>query len=58
MNDEIFDRAYQNGRKDLNTALDRLLRRIESTAGDAFHVLRRIEFDAPWKHSRRKPRRA
>jgi hypothetical protein len=58
MNDEIFDRAYQNGRADLNAGLDRLVRRIVSTAGNAFHVLRRIEFDAPWKHSHRRARRA
>ena len=58
MNDEIFDRAYQNGRADLNAGIDRLFRRIGRAAGDAFNVLRRIEFDAPWKATRRKPRRA
>ena len=58
MTDEIFDRAYQNGRADLNAGLDRLLRRIGRTTSNAFDVLSRIEFDAPWRESRRKPRRA
>ena len=58
MIDEIFDRTYQNGRADLNAGLDRIFRRIGRTAGNAFHVLSRIEFDAPWKESPRKPRRA
>ncbi len=58
MIDEMFDRAYQDGRRELNAGLDRLFRRIGKATGNAFVVLNRIEFDAPWRAPRRKPRRA
>jgi len=58
MIDEMFDRVYQDGRADLTAGLDRIFRRIGRATGNAFHVLNRIEFDAPWRESRRKTRRA
>lgn len=53
MIDEIFDRGYQAGRADLNAGLDWLLARIAASAGNAFRVLNRIEYDAPWLHRNR-----
>ena len=58
MIDEIFDRTYQSGRTELNRGLDRLFGRIGASAGNAFRVLNRIEFDAPWVERRRRTRRA
>lgn len=58
MIDEIFDRTYQSGRTELNRGLDRLFSRIGASAGNAFRVLNRIEFDAPWVERRRRTRRA
>jgi hypothetical protein len=58
MIDEIFDRAYQAGRADLNAALGLLFREIGNAAGNAFHVLNRIEYDAPWLARRRRRRSA
>jgi hypothetical protein len=54
MIDEIFDRAYQAGRSDLNAGIGAVFAR----AGEAFRVLHRIEFEAPWLARQRKARRA
>lgn len=56
MIDEIFDRAYQAGRTELNARIGRFFREIGAAAGNAFHVLNRIEYDAPWRPSRRRRR--
>lgn len=53
MIDEIFDRGYQSGRVELNAGLDRLFARAAAAAGNAFRVLNRIEYDAPWLHRNR-----
>jgi len=53
MIDEIFDRTYQSGRAELNSGLDRLFTRIAAAAGDAFRVLNRIEYEAPWLNRNR-----
>ena len=45
MRDEIYDRDYQAGRDALNDGIDRLIQ----GAGNAFRVLHKIQFDAPWK---------
>ena len=58
MNDEIFDRIYQAGRDDLNSGIDRLLKRISRSTGDVFRAYHRIEFDAPWSKRTRGPGRA
>ena len=50
----IFDRAYQAGRSDLNAGIGAVFAR----AGEAFRVLHRIEFEAPWLARQRKARRA
>ena len=49
MMDQIFDRTYQSGRKELHDGVDRAFSRIATGAGTAFRALNRINFDAPWK---------
>lgn len=49
MIDEIYDRHYQSGRDQLNTAIVAGLARLGRSVGNAFLVLNRIEYDAPWK---------
>jgi hypothetical protein len=58
MIDEIFDRTYQAGRADLNAGLDRLFKRIGQATDNAFRVLHRIEYSAPWLERSRRTRRA
>lgn len=49
MIDEIYDRDYQSGRDQLNNAIISGLARLVRSVGNAFSVLNRIEYDAPWK---------
>ena len=49
MIDEIYDRHYQSGRDQLNAAMITGLTRLVQSVGNAFAVLNRIEYDAPWK---------
>jgi hypothetical protein len=58
MIDEIFDRTYQAGRSELNAGLGLLFREVGKAATDAFRVLNRIEYDAPWLAKPRRRRRA
>ena len=55
MVDELFDRNYQAGRADLNDAIIDLASRFGRAFRNAFEVLNRIEYSAPWSI---KPRRA
>jgi hypothetical protein len=55
MMDEIFDRQYQAGRQELNAALLGGINRLGRSVLNAFTVLNRIEYSAPWAV---KPRRA
>ena len=55
MVDETFDRHYQAGRNDFNAAILDLARRFGEAFGNAFKVLNRIEYSAPWAA---RPRRA
>jgi hypothetical protein len=48
MIDEIHDRNYQAGREQLNAALASGLKKLGRAINDAFEVLNRIEYDAPW----------
>ena len=48
MIDEIFDRQYRTGRADLNRALLDIASRLGKSVSDAFKVLNRIEYSAPW----------
>ncbi len=49
MIDQLFDRTYRSGRADLNAGIDRLVGRFAKAAGNAFRVLNRIEYNAPWQ---------
>lgn len=48
MIDEIFDRHYQAGRSELNRSLASAFGRLGRAVGDAFEVLVKIEYQAPW----------
>jgi hypothetical protein len=48
MVDEMFDRAYQAGRADLNAGIEAALSRLVKAVGNSFKVLNRIEYSAPW----------
>jgi hypothetical protein len=48
MVDEIFDRQYRAGRAELNAAILELAASFGSAVGNAFRVLNRIEYSAPW----------
>ena len=48
MIDEIYDRQYQDARNDLNAALLSGIARLGNAITNAFQVLNRIEYEAPW----------
>jgi hypothetical protein len=48
MIDEIFDRGYQAGRTQLNGSLMRGFGSVSRAVLNAFDVLNRIEYQAPW----------
>lgn len=56
MIDEIFDRNYQAGRAELNSAIARGLARLGGAVTNAFAVLNRIEYSEPWAAKRPKAR--
>lgn len=56
MIDEIFDRNYQSRRAELNVALTSGFTRLREAIGNAFAVLNRIEYSAPWATKRRNVR--
>lgn len=58
MIDEIFDRSYQAGRAELNASLLSGLRNVGRSVADAFEVLNRIEYSAPWRDRRAARRHA
>ena len=55
MVDEIFDRAYQAGRADMNAVTVNGIAQLGRAIGNSFKVLNRIEYSAPWAT---RPRRA
>jgi hypothetical protein len=56
MIDEIFDRHYQAGRQDMNAALLGGVSRLGRSVLNAFTVLNRIEYSAPWAVKARRAR--
>ncbi len=48
MIDQIYDRSYARARTQLNAAILAGFARLGSAVGNAFRVLHRIEYDAPW----------
>ena len=58
MIDEIFDRQYQGGRSELNAGIDRAVARVGRSILASFEALERIQFDAPWRHTSNRKKRA
>ncbi len=56
MIDEIFDRNYQAGRDALNASMISALGSVAQAVGNAFKVLNRIEYDAPWRAKAKRAR--
>jgi len=56
MIDEIFDRQYQAGRNELNASILQLFTTFGRAFGNAFKVLNRIEYSAPWAPRRKRAR--
>ncbi|WP_205480452.1 hypothetical protein [Sphingomonas arenae] len=54
MRDELFDRDFQAGRADLFAGVDRLVHSVAL----AFEYLHQRQWDAPWKHDRRRSKKA
>ena len=48
MIDEFFDRSYRDGRAELNASLASGLSNVTNAVMNAFNVLNRIEYQAPW----------
>jgi hypothetical protein len=48
MVDEIFDRHYQEARGELNKSIANAVRHLGHAVSNAFKVLNRIEYQAPW----------
>jgi hypothetical protein len=55
MVDEMFDRAYQAARAEMNAGIDRKLAQLARTIGDGFKTLHRIEWSAPWDQRNKGP---
>ena len=56
MIDEIFDRHYQDGRKEMNDVIVSGLAKFGRAVAEAFRVLNRIEYQAPWATSAKRAR--
>jgi hypothetical protein len=56
--DQIFDRDYQAGRAELNGGIRLLASHLALAFANAFRVLNRIEYNAPWLERRRTTKRA
>lgn len=56
MIDEIYDRTYAASRAELNAAILGGLTRLGRAVGNAFEVLNRIEYQAPWTAKARRVR--
>jgi len=48
MVDEIYDRHYQAARSELNATIISAFGRLGDAVSNAFEVLNRIEYQAPW----------
>ena len=51
MVDEIYDRMYREGRKDLDEALSSLVGNAVRSVLQSFEVLHRVEWNAPWQRN-------
>jgi hypothetical protein len=57
MVDEIYDRAYQSARADLNDGLRALFSGLGRAIGQTLKVRHRIEWSAPWDAPKKPARR-
>ena len=58
MVDEIFDRHYRAARNELNASLATAFSRLGKAIINAFTVLNRIEYSAPWAPGKKTVSRA
>ena len=56
MIDEIFDRQYRAARSELNNAISQGFGGLARAVLNAFEVLHRIEYSAPWANQRKRAR--
>jgi len=56
MIDELYDRAYRDGRADLNASLAGAVAGIGKAIANSFQVLHRIEWSAPWEQKAKRAR--
>ena len=56
MIDEIFQRDYQAGRAALNATIAGPFARFSNAFVNAFEVLNKIEYDAPWTRTTKRAR--
>ena len=56
MVDEIYDRDYHHGRDALNATILEAFSRFGHAVSNAFKVLNRIEYSAPWAIKTRRVR--
>ena len=56
MIDQIFDRQYRAARTELNHALADAVSRAARAFLNAFEVLNRLEYSAPWTAQRKRTR--
>lgn len=49
MNDELFDRTYQQGRAAFNRDLGAASGKLAASIGESLRTLNRIQWSAPWK---------
>ena len=56
MIDQIFDRQYRAARTELNHALADAVSRAARAFLNAFEVLNRLEYSAPWTVQRKRTR--
>jgi hypothetical protein len=56
MIDEIYDRHYREARNELNSAILGAAARLGHAVANAFAVLNRIEYSAPWSANAKRAR--
>jgi hypothetical protein len=56
MVDEIFDRAYRDGRAQFHASMGSALSQLANAVNNAFQVLNRIEYSAPWAARQKRAR--
>ncbi len=54
MNDEMFDRTYQQGRAAFNRDLGAASDKFVTSLGASLRTLNRIQWSAPWKKQARR----